>query len=127
MSNFTLFVKQIHCETPHIISGVSVEDTVLSFKERLQQSLSLPTVTQRLIFKGKVLKNNMKLCEYGIEDNNTLHLVVSENTQANEGNSHSASVEPQTATSGQVPSGFSIGSFRIDADTDISTADVGTV
>ncbi|XVF35871.1 hypothetical protein REPUB_Repub19eG0008800 [Reevesia pubescens] len=48
---------------------------VLSFKERIANAFGVPVGQQRLIFRGKVLKDEHLLSEYHVESGDTLHLV----------------------------------------------------
>ncbi|XP_057469973.1 LOW QUALITY PROTEIN: ubiquitin-like domain-containing protein CIP73 [Actinidia eriantha] len=46
------------------------------FKEKIASEIGLPVGQQRLIFRGKVLKDDHLLSEYHVENGHTLHLVV---------------------------------------------------
>ncbi|CAA0813374.1 Ubiquitin-like superfamily protein [Striga hermonthica] len=48
---------------------------VSAFKEKIAQKISVPVGQQRLIFRGKVLKDDHILSEYHVEHGDTLHLV----------------------------------------------------
>ncbi|CAA0815114.1 Ubiquitin-like superfamily protein [Striga hermonthica] len=48
---------------------------VSAFKEKIAQEVSVPVGQQRLIFRGKVLKDDHLLSEYNVEHGDTLHLV----------------------------------------------------
>lgn len=52
--------------------------TVMNVKESIMKMINKPVEQQRLIFHGKILKDNEGLFTYGIEDNDVVHLVVSE-------------------------------------------------
>ena len=67
-------VKQINGET----TEHEVDDTssVLDFKAILASLLDVEVERQRLIYAGRVLKNEDALITYGVVDNCTLHLVV---------------------------------------------------
>ncbi|KAJ7957943.1 Large proline-rich protein BAG6 [Quillaja saponaria] len=45
------------------------------FKEKIANEIGLPVSQQRLIFRGKVLKDDHLLSEYHVENGHTLHLV----------------------------------------------------
>ncbi|KAG8378028.1 hypothetical protein BUALT_Bualt08G0095600 [Buddleja alternifolia] len=45
------------------------------FKEKIASQSGVPVGQQRLIFRGKVLKDNHPLSEYNVENGDTLHLV----------------------------------------------------
>ncbi|KAI3727602.1 hypothetical protein L6452_16220 [Arctium lappa] len=49
---------------------------VLAFKEKIASDVGLPVGQQRLIFRGKVLKDEHRLSEYHVESGHTLHLVA---------------------------------------------------
>ncbi|KAL2503880.1 Ubiquitin-like superfamily protein [Abeliophyllum distichum] len=48
---------------------------VSAFKEKIATQIGVPTGQQRLIFRGKVLKDDHPLSEYNVENGDTLHLV----------------------------------------------------
>lgn len=52
--------------------------TVKNVKESIMKIINKPVEQQRLIFHGKILKDNEGLFTYGIEDNDVVHLVVSD-------------------------------------------------
>ena len=53
----------------------SSTSTVLSLKESIRSAINIPVTNQKLIYQGKVLKDNDKLIDYKIEDNVVIHLV----------------------------------------------------
>ncbi|XP_077248454.1 ubiquitin-like superfamily protein isoform X2 [Tasmannia lanceolata] len=55
---------------------------VSSFKEKIASTIGLPVGQQRLIFRGKVLKDDHILSEYQLEDGHTLHLVARQPIQS---------------------------------------------
>lgn len=54
---------------------------VSSFKEKIADQVGVPVGQQRLIFRGKVLKDEHLLSEYHVENGDTLHLVERQPTQ----------------------------------------------
>ncbi|XP_062098620.1 ubiquitin-like domain-containing protein CIP73 isoform X2 [Humulus lupulus] len=56
--------------------------SVLSFKEKIANETGLPVGQQRLIFRGKVLKDEHLLSEYHVENGHTLHLVERQPAQS---------------------------------------------
>ncbi|KAI3460445.1 hypothetical protein Pfo_017108 [Paulownia fortunei] len=48
---------------------------VSAFKEKIASQIGVPVGQQRLIFRGKVLKDDHLLSEYNVENGDTLHLV----------------------------------------------------
>ncbi|UVC49850.1 ubiquitin [Theileria orientalis] len=55
---------------------VSQNETVLDVKKKLEEEQTIPVDQQRLIYKGKLLENGKTIAEYGIKDNEVLHLVL---------------------------------------------------
>ncbi|TYG70058.1 hypothetical protein ES288_D05G281600v1 [Gossypium darwinii] len=55
---------------------------VSSFKEKIARELGVPVGRQRLIFRGKVLKDDHLLSEYHVENGHTLHLVERQPAQS---------------------------------------------
>ncbi|KAL5718271.1 hypothetical protein ACHQM5_011192 [Ranunculus cassubicifolius] len=49
---------------------------VSALKEKVASASGVAVEQQRLIFRGKVLKDDQRLSEYHVEDGNTLHLVI---------------------------------------------------
>lgn len=49
---------------------------VSEFKEMIASQVGLPVAQQRLIYRGRVLKDNHALSEYHVESGHTLHLVA---------------------------------------------------
>lgn len=52
------------------------------FKEKIANDIGVPVGQQRLIFRGKVLKDEHLLSEYHVENGHTLHLVVRQPAQS---------------------------------------------
>ncbi|CAK9163998.1 unnamed protein product, partial [Ilex paraguariensis] len=52
-----------------------LESTVGSFKSVLSQNCEIPVEQQRLIYKGRILKDDQTLESYGLEADHTVHLV----------------------------------------------------
>ncbi|KAM0857540.1 hypothetical protein ACQ4PT_048395 [Festuca glaucescens] len=55
---------------------VQKSETVLNLKEKIVDVAGVPVDQQRLIFRGRVLKDDHLLSEYHLEDGYTLHLVA---------------------------------------------------
>ncbi|XP_031475654.1 uncharacterized protein LOC116247603 [Nymphaea colorata] len=102
--------------------------SVPSFKEQIASAVGVPAVQQRLIFRGKVLKDDHLLSDYNVEDGHTLHLVVRQPVQsqspAGTGSATTASLnvdqsgsEPTAGGSrtrtGQISHSVVLGSFNI--------------
>ncbi|KAJ1424208.1 Ubiquitin-like domain superfamily [Sesbania bispinosa] len=55
---------------------------ISSFKEKIANETGVPVSQQRLIFRGKVLKDEHVLSEYHVENGHTLHLVERQPNQS---------------------------------------------
>ncbi|KAF5798513.1 putative Ubiquitin-like domain, Heat shock chaperonin-binding, UBA-like superfamily, ubiquilin [Helianthus annuus] len=53
----------------------SLESSVESFKSVVEQKCDIPSAQQRLIYKGRILKDDQTLKSYGMEADHTVHLV----------------------------------------------------
>ncbi|KAL2493519.1 Ubiquitin domain-containing protein DSK2b [Forsythia ovata] len=53
----------------------SIESTVGDFKALLAQSCDVPSEQQRLIYKGRILKDDQTLVSYGLQADHTVHMV----------------------------------------------------
>ncbi|CAM8994298.1 unnamed protein product [Rhodiola kirilowii] len=53
----------------------SLESTVGEFKEVVAQNCDVPAAQQRLIYKGRILKDDQTLHSYGLQADHTIHLV----------------------------------------------------
>lgn len=98
--------------------SVPDESTVREFKEQISPVLNIPIDKQRLIFCGKVLKDDKKLKEYDV-NGKVIHVVQSLPPQGN--NASSSSGSSNSATSGTRSShrdtaGFVLGAFTIPQD-----------
>ncbi|XP_019453374.1 PREDICTED: large proline-rich protein BAG6-like isoform X2 [Lupinus angustifolius] len=76
---------------------VDTNMSVSSFKEKIANEIGVPVNQQRLIFRGKVLKDEHILSEYHLENGHTLHLVERQPNQSHV--SGTSSAEP-TVTNG---------------------------
>ncbi|KAK4347592.1 hypothetical protein RND71_033931 [Anisodus tanguticus] len=54
---------------------VTLDSSVGSFKSTLAQHSEIPAEQQRLIYKGRILKDEQTLASYGLEADHTVHLV----------------------------------------------------
>ncbi|XP_056177115.1 ubiquitin-like domain-containing protein CIP73 isoform X3 [Syzygium oleosum] len=71
---------------------------VSAFKEKIANAMGISVGQQRLIFRGKVLKDEHPLSEYHVENGDTLHLVERQPTQS----------QPSSASGGVDPSGGNV-------------------
>jgi len=76
--------------------------SVAEFKGLVQNALNIPTEQQRLIYKGKILKDDSTLEQYDIQDGHTIHLVKSGGSKPQQSSSPAAASAP--ASGGQTPS-----------------------
>ncbi|KAL1188498.1 Ubiquitin domain-containing protein DSK2b [Cardamine amara subsp. amara] len=53
----------------------SLDSTVESFKELVAQNCDVPANQQRLIYKGRILKDDQSLISYGLQVDHTIHMV----------------------------------------------------
>ncbi|XP_017235915.1 ubiquitin domain-containing protein DSK2a isoform X1 [Daucus carota subsp. sativus] len=53
----------------------SLRSTVLDFKQVVSQNCDVPAVQQRLIYKGRILKDDQTLDSYGLQADHTVHMV----------------------------------------------------
>ncbi|KAA8528801.1 hypothetical protein F0562_036156 [Nyssa sinensis] len=72
--------------TFHVDKNMSVS----LFKEKIASKIGLPVGQQRLIFRGKVLKDDHQLSEYYVESGHTLHLVARQPSQSQPSSSTSS-------------------------------------
>ena len=94
MSEVTLTIKQKSGDE----FSITVKDTatIKEVKEACVELAKLPLEDIRLIFKGKILKDEMTLSEYKIENGLTVHLVQSSESKG--------TGAPGTGSSGETPS-----------------------
>ncbi|GIQ88293.1 ubiquitin [Kipferlia bialata] len=59
-----------------ITCSVAPDCNVAYLKQRLEESESIPSTSQKLVFAGKRLKDRAILSDLSIRDQSTLHLVV---------------------------------------------------
>ena len=90
--------------------------SVLELKTKLSSSdlADIPTERQRLIYSGRVLKDNETLSSYKIKDGHTIHLVKgaesnSRQNPANQGGSATSNVPSAASGAGNVPTNLAAG------------------
>ncbi|ESQ50791.1 hypothetical protein EUTSA_v10022621mg [Eutrema salsugineum] len=55
--------------------STSLDSTVESFKELVAEKSDVPANQQRLIYKGRILKDDQSLLSYGLQADHTVHMV----------------------------------------------------
>jgi len=73
-NKFNIFLKTLQGKT--IPMEVSSTDTIQSIKSRILDKEGIPVEQQRLVFNGKQLEDSQKLDDYGLQNDNTVHLVL---------------------------------------------------
>jgi ubiquitin C len=73
--NLTMFVRTLTLMTKTLYD-VSLDSTVESLKEMIQDMEGIPPESQRLIFEGKLLQDGRTLSEYGMVDESLVHLAL---------------------------------------------------
>ncbi|XP_074373008.1 uncharacterized protein LOC141713472 isoform X2 [Apium graveolens] len=112
------------------------------FKEKVASKTGVPVEQQRLIFRGKVLKDNHLLSEYQVDNGHTLHLVARQPSQpqsssgtssggtttdgGNRGQETNATGVPRSRV-GQVSHSVLLGSFNVGDQLDNSVPDISRV
>eukprot|EP00871_Galdieria_phlegrea_P001939 jgi/Galph1/2746/GphlegSOOS_G1430.1 len=98
-SEYIIKVKTLD-STEHSVS-VNQNMTVLQLKQRLAELTGVPEEQQRLIFRGRVLKNELTLGYYKVEAENALHLVSRPTTTETADSSRTTQENPSTSASQQ--------------------------
>jgi ubiquilin len=73
MTDVNLTIKFSNADKYEVTGNLA--DTVLEFKEKIASKVSVPVPQQRLIHKGKVLKDELQLETYNIQSGDTIYLV----------------------------------------------------
>ncbi|GLT26895.1 hypothetical protein SLA2020_019350 [Shorea laevis] len=79
---------------------ISLDSTVGSFKAVIAQNSDVPADQQRLIYKGRILKDDQTLQSYGLEADHTVHLVRSFAPTTPNSTGGTSPVAPSTTQSG---------------------------
>jgi ubiquilin len=75
MAELTIHIKCSNGDKAEV--KVESTATVLDLKEKITEKLQVPSSQQRLIYKGRVLKDDLTLESYEIQDGHTVHMVKS--------------------------------------------------
>ncbi len=99
--NVSLNLKFIHEEA--VSMQVSKDINILALKQQICATTGKPVDTQRLIYKGKVMRDSMHLHDYSFIDGDTIHVVTSQPLTASE----EPSVPPPSSIAAQSSSSLS--------------------
>jgi ubiquilin len=73
MSEITIQIKCSNSDKAEI--KIEPSATVLNLKEKVADALKVPAGQQRLIYKGRVLKDELTIENYEVQDGHTVHMV----------------------------------------------------
>ena len=73
MSEITIYIKSSNADRTEVLAEPTM--TILEFKEKIAEQISIEPASQRLIYKGRVLKDECTLKFYDVQDGQTIHLV----------------------------------------------------
>ncbi|XP_027360581.1 ubiquitin domain-containing protein DSK2b-like isoform X2 [Abrus precatorius] len=79
---------------------ISLDSTVRSFKDVVARNCDIPADQQRLIYKGRILKDDQTLQSYGLEADHTVHLVRGFAPANTPGGTNSGSANTTTTNTG---------------------------
>ncbi|KAK4351801.1 hypothetical protein RND71_027319 [Anisodus tanguticus] len=79
------------------------EMQVSALKDKIASQIDVPVEQQRLIFRGKVLKDNHLLSEYYVENGDTLHLVLRHSQSQPSSGSSTGAASTNDVNRGQEP------------------------
>lgn len=73
MTEITISIKCVNADK----ANVTIENTatVWNLKEKIEEVMSVPASQQRLIYKGKVMKDDLTLDHYNVQHEHTVHMV----------------------------------------------------
>lgn len=89
----TIFAK-LSSGTTQSIEIDSLQIDVAALKEVLAEKVSIEVGFQRVVFRGKVLKDTDKLSSVGVDEGSTLHVVKSQTKAAESAPAQAVSTEP---------------------------------
>lgn len=73
MSEITINIKCSNADKASV--KIEKSATIAELKERIATELNVPAAQQRLIYKGRVLKDELSVEHYDIQDTHTVHMV----------------------------------------------------
>jgi uncharacterized ubiquitin-like protein YukD len=97
MTEITIHIKCSNSDKAEI--HIDNSNTILNLKEQISDSLKVPATQQRLIYKGRVLKDDLTIASYDIQDGHTVHMV--------KGAAASAAATASSSSSGSTPAAAS--------------------
>ncbi|EPS73676.1 hypothetical protein M569_01081, partial [Genlisea aurea] len=109
---------------------------VSAFKEKIASQSGVPVAQQRLIFRGKVLKDHHPLSEYNVENGDTLHLVerqpqpssvAGEATPGNDGQRHDSNAGASRGRMGSIAHSIVLGTVNIGDPTEAGVPDLNRI
>lgn len=106
MSEIELTIKCSNADKATV--KIAISATVLELKEKIAIELNIPSGQQRLIYKGKVLKDDLTLDTYAVEDGHTVHMVkgVAPPGSASSTPSNASSTTTTTPPAGTLPTAY---------------------
>ena len=105
MSEITVIIKSSNADRTEVMAEPTM--TVSEFKEKVAEKVSIEPSAQRLIYKGRVLKDECTLKFYDVQDGQTIHLVKGgSNGTTTTGSIASAPVAAPSSASVNPMSGF---------------------
>lgn len=95
MSEITLTIRLSNADKTTV--EIDVSSTVLVLKQKIEAKLNVAADRQRLIYKGRVLKDDVTLEFYGIQHEHTVHMVKGAGAAGPNGNTTSSSAVQSTS------------------------------
>ncbi|KZV48716.1 hypothetical protein F511_19256 [Dorcoceras hygrometricum] len=88
--------------------SAALQSTVVEFKSLLAQNCDIPAEQQRLIYKGRILKDDQTLVSYGLQADHTVHMVRGSAPAASPPSAVPPSAAPNNGGSGLSDGGASL-------------------
>jgi len=99
MSTITVTIRLSNADKVNV--EIETTSSILALKQKIEAKLNVAAAQQRLIYKGRVLKDDVALEFYGIQNEHTVHMVKGSGASGPNGNTTSSS--PSTASSAPMP------------------------
>lgn len=119
--NIRIVVKTVNNDLYNL--AVEGSTTVIDLKERIREATSVEVNRQRLIYRGRVLLDEILVRDYNIEDGHTVHMVARpvnfQELQQSAGATSQSSTDPAPAV---VPSAGGVPQTRVIASTGATLA-----